>query len=109
MPVSRRDFLRLRRTEQGRTLDLSCQMLFMRVSDAGIAPVSPEEYEQSVGEPPALLERRTSDEIFDALENDLQDVQVLRLLEPEWLESMPEAARLNRIVAAFRARGGRVE
>jgi hypothetical protein len=109
MTVSRRDFLRLRRTDQGRALDVSCQMLFMRIADARIAPVSQEEYDQSIGEPPAVLERRTTDDIFHALEDDLTDVQTLRLLEPEWLESMPDRARLDRIVAAFRARGGRVE
>lgn len=109
MTVSRRDFLRLRRTEQGRTLDLSCQMLFMRVADARIARISQDEYDQSIGEPPAVLERRTADEIFDALAADLEDVQVLRLLEPEWLDSMDDASRLRRIVAGFKARGGRIE
>lgn len=109
MTVSRRDFLRLKRTSQGRTLELSCQMLFMRIADAGIAPVSQDEYDQSIGEPPALLTRRTTDDMFDALEADLKDVQVLRLLEPEWLDNMPAAARLTQIVDAFRARGGRVE
>jgi hypothetical protein len=109
MTVSRRDFLRLKRTEQGRTLELSCQMLFMRLADAGIAPVSQDEYDQSIGEPPARLNRRTSDDIFDGLETDLKDVQVLRLLEPEWLDNMPGAARLTEIVDAFRTRGGRVE
>lgn len=109
MTVSRRDFLRLRTTEQGRILDVSCQMLFMRCSDASIEIPSPEDYEQSVGEPPAVLTRRTTEEIFDSLERELLGVQVLRLLDPEWLENISAGKRMSDIIAAFHARGGRVE
>lgn len=109
MSVSRRDFLRLRTWEQERTLEISCRTLYMRCSDAAITPPSADDYEQSVGEPPAVLSRRTPDEIFDAIERDLQTVRVLRLVEPEWLDNMEGGARLRTIVSAFRARGGRVE
>ena len=34
--VSRRDFLRLRTTERGRLLEVSCRALFMRCADATI-------------------------------------------------------------------------
>jgi hypothetical protein len=109
MSVSRRDFLRLRTGEHGRTLELSCRMLYMRCSDAAIATPSADEYDQSVGEPPALLVRRTPDDLFGAIEHDLKDVQVLRLVEPEWLDSVDGGARFWAIVSAFSARGGRVE
>ena len=107
MTVSRRDFLRLRASEHGRMIELSCRMLYMRCSDAAIASPSQEEYEQSVGEPPALLTRRTPDEIVDAIETDLRGVQVLRLIEPEWLDAL--GTRFTALLDRFRARGGRVE
>jgi hypothetical protein len=108
-PVSRRDFfLRLRSTKHGRTLELSCRTLFMRCNDGTIAAAA-EEYEPSMGEPPAVFARRTADDILTSLEGELQNVQVLRLLEPEWLENMIGGARLTEIVGAFESRGGRVE
>ena len=79
----------------------------MRCSDAAIEPSRTGEYES--GEPPAVWERRTVDEILASIEHDLKDVQTLRLAEPEWLENMAGAAKLSDIISAFRARGGRVE
>jgi hypothetical protein len=81
----------------------------MRCSDAAITPPSQEEYDQSIGEPPARLARRTADEIFDAIEADLRDVQVLRLIESEWLDGIAGRTRLDAMLDTFRARGGRVE
>jgi hypothetical protein len=109
MSVSRRDFLRLRTNNQERILELSCRMLFMRCSDAAIGAPTAEEYEQSVGEPPAVLTRRTPSEMFEEIARDLRDVQVLRLVEPEWLENIPGGARFQTMLDAFRARGGRIE
>ncbi len=108
-PLSRRDFLRLRRTEQGRVLELSCRTLYMRLADARLAPEPAGEWEPWMGEPPAVLQRRTAEDLLGTLEADLRDVQVLRLVEPEWLESLAEAPALARVFAAFAERGGRVE
>ncbi len=82
----------------------------MRCSDAAIEPDHAEGHEPwtEAGEPPAVWNRRTPDEILASIESDLKDVQVLRLLEPEWLENLPGGARLSEIIAAFRSRGGRV-
>ena len=82
----------------------------MRCSDAAIEPDHAEEHEPSTepGEPPAVWNRRTPEEIFASIEHDLKEVQVLRLVDPEWLENLPGGARLSEIIAAFRARGGRV-
>jgi hypothetical protein len=110
MSVSRRDFLRLRTTTSNeRVLELSCRMLFMRCSDAAIGSPSAEEYEQATGEPPAVLDRRSPADMFAAIEQDLVAVRVLRLVEPEWLDSIDGVARLRAILEAFRVRGGRVE
>jgi hypothetical protein len=81
----------------------------MRCADAGIAPAEPIDYESIVGEPPTVIERRSADQIVAAVEASLADVQVLRVMEPEWLENMPGAERFRAAVDAFEARGGRVE
>lgn len=115
-PLSRRDFLRLRRTERGKVLELSCRTLFMRLSDATAASSEtsddardPDAYEPWMGEPAASLDRRSADEMIDALHQELEGVQVLRLLEPEWLDSIANGARVQATVDAFLARGGIVE
>lgn len=114
-PVSRRDFLRLRRSERGKVLELSCRTLFMRCSDAGAgAPPGSgegdlEAHEPWMGEPAPRLQRRSATAIIDAIEDELRDTQVLRLLDPEWLDSIEGSARLEAIVDAFRERGGIVE
>ena len=107
--VSRRDFLRLRRTERGRLLEVSCRALFMRSADAKIEAEEPVDWEPGMGEPPAVIHRRSAEDLVESLERDLRDAQVLRLLEPEWLENIEGASRIQAAIAAFRARGGVVE
>jgi hypothetical protein len=107
--ISRRDFLRLRRTERGRLVEVSCRALFMRSTDAAIEPEEPVDWEPGMGEPPAVINRRSAEDLVESLERDLGDAQILRLLEPEWLENMPGASRIHGVIAAFRARGGVVE
>ncbi len=107
--VSRRDFLRLRRTERGKVLEVSCQTLFMRCADATLSAPADLEWEPGMGEPPAVFDRPSLDDLVRSFEADLQDAQVLRLLEPEWLGSVHGAARFEAVIAAFRARRGVVE
>lgn len=107
--VSRRDFLRFRRTERGKVLEVSCRTLFMRLADATIDPEPLDDYEPWMGEPPTIVERRTAVEILDSFDADLRDVQVLRLLEPEWLEGIQGASRIQDTLESFRTRGGVVE
>lgn len=107
--LSRRDFLRFRRTERGKVLEVSCRAMFMRCADAAIVSEPVEEWEPWMGEPPAVINRRSADEILQSFEQDLVDVQVLKLLEPEWLDSITGAARVQAAIGAFAARGGVVE
>lgn len=107
--ISRRDFLRLRKTERGKVLDVSCRAMFMRCADAAIVQEPVEDWEPWMGEPPAVITRRSADELLLAFEADLADVQVLRLQDPEWLDTIAGAARVRAAVDAFRARGGVVE
>ena len=107
--LSRREFLRLRRTDGGKVLEVSCRTLFMRLADATITPEPIDAHESWMGEPPAVFDRPSSIEIVDSLDADLRDVQVLRLLEPEWLEGIQEAARIQDTLESFRQRGGVIE
>jgi hypothetical protein len=106
---SRRDFLRLRTTEHGRLLEVSCRTLFMRSVDATIGHEDVVEWEPWMGEPPAVIHRRSADDLLEAFEQDLRDVRVLRLLDAEWLDSIEGASRIEAAISAFRARGGVVE
>lgn len=108
-PLSRRDFLRLRRTDSGKQLDVSCRALYMRCADATIAPEPVVEWEPWMGEPPAVINRRSIDDILEGLEQELADVQVLCLLDAEWLDNLADAARVRRMIDRFIQRGGRVE
>jgi hypothetical protein len=107
--LSRRDFLRLRPTERGRLLEVSCRALFMRCADAAIVHEDVAGWEPSMGEPPSVIHRRSADDLLEAFEQDLRDVRVLRLLEAEWLDSIDGAPRIEAAISAFRARGGVVE
>lgn len=108
-PLTRRDFLSLRRTESGKQLDVSCRALYMRCADAAIAPEPPVEWEPWMGEPPAVISRRSAEEIFESLEQELADVQVLCLLDAEWLDNLADVARVRQMIERFVQRGGRVE
>ena len=107
--LSRRDFLRLRTTERGRLLEVSCRALFMRCADAAIVHEDVVEWEPWMGEPPPVIHRRSADDLLEAFEQDLRDVRVLRLLDAEWLDSIEGAPRIEAAISAFRARGGIVE
>jgi hypothetical protein len=107
--VTRRDFLRLRSSRRGPTLELSCRALFMRCADACVEQETQPDYEPWMGEPPAVLQREPAQAILDRVERELHAARVVRLLEPEWLASMAGAARLQSALAAFRDRGGTLE
>jgi hypothetical protein len=107
--VSRRDFLRLRTSARGRTLELSCRTLYKRCLDAAGAPSAPETDYEMGGEPPLVLAQRTPAEIFAEIARDLDGAQVLQLVEPEWLDSIEGRDDLRAVLDTFRARGGRIE
>ena len=122
--MRRRSFLLLRKE---REVELSCRTLYMRCLDAaaaagpaavpGSSPTRPltastlaaAEYEQSwqFEEPPAAFHSPTQRELFDRLEDELLEVEVVHLTDIEWLrdEFRPD---IERVLASFRARGGRV-
>lgn len=107
--VSRRDFLRLRRTERGTVLEVSCHTLFMRCADAALQPAAGADWDPAMGEPPAVFTQPSVDDLVRSLEQDLHAAQVLRMREPEWLASLEHAERFEAVIRAFRSRGGIVE
>ena len=94
--LNRRDFLSLRRTPQGRTIELSCQALYVQFVDA-------EATDGSAGVTPAQAA------LIARIEEDLRDVDRLRLLESGWLSSSPLGERMAPVLDSFCARGGRIE
>ena len=111
--MNRRDFLRLK-TERGiRTLEISCQRLHMfclerRVTSGGRA----EDFDPAQeGEPPAAFDGPTTAQLFESLGRDLNGVHLIRVVGHRWLSEGDEElqAEFDRLLSAFRARGGRVE
>jgi hypothetical protein len=111
--MNRRDFLFLRRTPRGRVLELSCQALYMRALNSeavgGQGESSVYDHEPWMGEPPTDFEKSASDDWLRQIEMQLKDVDVLTLLDDEWLKATPINDQIEPVIAAFRARGGRVE
>ncbi len=62
-----------------------------------------------MGEPPAVFERPSLDDLVESFQLDLREAQVLRLREPAWMASVHGAERFEAAITAFRARGGDVE
>jgi hypothetical protein len=112
--MNRRDFLFFRTTSTVRTLELSCRSLYMRHLDSELltrAERHPSElgYEPWMGEPPTVFARGTGASLLRQVEDDLKNVDVLRVLEPEWLRLSGLGEQIEPLLAGFRARGGRVE
>lgn len=122
--MKRRDFLRLR-TERGlRTFELSCQQLHLHYLERratrgqldtggplGTGGPLDGNFGAEEGEPPAAFEERTTEQLFANLERDMHGAELLRVTGHRWLSEGDEELRqeFNRLVSAFRARGGRVE
>lgn len=110
--VNRRDFFTFRSERRLRVMVLSCERLYMRFLDAQVTCAPQEDGsggEMWSGEPPAVFERRTPEQLFDDIELDLHGIDVLRVADASWLTSEALRQRVDAPVAAFRARGGRVE
>jgi hypothetical protein len=116
--MNRRDFLLFRTRGGNRVVELSCERLYMRCVDAQVTSATTpgrEGLEDSwkdgwgEGEPPRVVHERTLDEIFQDLEEDLGDADVVCLVDTRWLASEELKERLDTTLSRFRARGGHVE
>lgn len=108
--LRRRDLLLLRATPRDRVFELPCQRLYMQFVDARRsrpALASPDRGEG--GEPEAVHDAPGPREVFAALARDLAAADVLRIRDREWLADSDLRGEVERLVAGFTARGGRVE
>jgi hypothetical protein len=94
-----------------RVLDVSCQALYMRLLDAEsmTSADSVSDFDPVLGEPPAVFDTRTPDDLRRQLEQDFSDVDVVKLLESRWLDTPVLGGFLAPLLSQFAARGGRIE
>ena len=109
--MRRRDLLLLRPTPRDRVFELPCERLYMRYLDARRAGPGdpPRRDDGALGEPDPVHDVRDARELFDALARELGDADVLRILDRQWLADPDLRREVDRLVAAFTTRGGRVE
>jgi hypothetical protein len=109
--MNRRDFLRLRTEAAVRVAEVSCERLYMHYQQAQVAamPAGVTVPEQGESEPPTEWTVRPTEQWFGEVERKLQGADVVRLVEPEWLVAGDYRRDVERVLAAFRSRGGRVE
>ena len=111
--MNRRDFLRLK-TERGiRTVELSCQQLYVHSLESRVTNSQLEEDFDPAeeGEPPAAFNKPTTEQLFENLRADLDGADILRVVGHRWLSEGDEELRqgFSELLSSFRARGGRVE
>jgi|RhiMethySRZTD1v2_1073278.scaffolds.fasta_scaffold146336_2 hypothetical protein len=110
--MNRRDFLTFKIERRVRVAELSCERLYMLLHDAELTGASSPSVDAESwcgGEPEAMYHRRSAVDLFEQIDRDLTDVDVLHITEREWLTAGALAEHLDRVVTEFRARGGRVE
>jgi hypothetical protein len=84
--IDRRDFLLLRTSGRGRSVELSCERLLMKFVDS-------------------TIDASTS-QLFARLEDELSGVRSLRLVDAAWLTREDFRNEVDRVIDRFRKRGG---
>lgn len=107
--MNRRDFLLFKTEGRTRTVEVSCEQLYMRYVDARRAPETDADDVVADGEPPARLDRRTVRQLFEDLARDVHDADLLRLMHTEWLAQDEFRREVTALAETVRSRGGRVE
>ena len=112
--MNRRDLLRLRPPSRERTLDLSCRSLYKRYLDSEALAASASgrpvvDDEAWMGPPPTPFAPRTVEALLHQIVADLHNVDVVRVIDDEWLAATGLRQRIEPVLTSFRARGGRVE
>jgi hypothetical protein len=108
--MNRRDFLRFKTVGERRVAELSCERLYMRVVDTQRVSASDGDAgDRWDGEPPAVFDAVTTDQLFADLEQELRGVDVVRVADLSWLAASDLKPRLEAVLEALRAHGVRVE
>lgn len=112
-PLSRRDFLRLHVSKGKRVLELSCERLYMRYSDAcsDAARRQVSNHDDFFGgsRTSTGFEVPSPTDLFDELERQLAEADELRVLEPDWLNGGTFGREVGARVETFEQRGGQVQ
>ena len=106
--MNRREFLLFKPAAGRRIAELSCERLYMRVVDTQLVSAQAGD-EPGDGEPPAVFETRTVEQVFADLARGLRGVDLVRVVGAEWLGASELKGRLETVLSAFRAAGGRIE
>ena len=112
--MNRRDFLLLRKEPRQREFELSCDQLYMQCLDTGMTGPQPEDVADPAetspwgGEPPAKFAGRSREQLFEALDRELREVEVLKVVNSQWLVG-DLRQDFDRLMEGFCARGGRVD
>ena len=112
--MNRRDFLLLRKDTRQREFELSCDRLYMQCLDTDMTGPQPEDAGDPAetspwgGEPPAKFTGRSREQLFEALDLELRKVEVLKVVNSQWLVG-DLRQDFDRLMEAFCARGGRVD
>jgi hypothetical protein len=107
--MNRRDFLLFRTEGRTKTVELSCERLYMRYVDARRMPEPDADGVVIDGEPPARFASRSVRQLFDDLAHDLRDADLLRVTHTDWLAEEDFRREVTALVDVVRARGARVE
>ncbi len=111
--MDRRAFLRLSVKGRKRVLDLSCERLYVRYVDAQSAGGSPERVGETPpvweGEPPTAIEAETVAGLLEDLARSLEEVDILRVRDRQWLGEGGLRREVEARVEAFRRGGGVLE
>lgn len=86
--MNRREFLLKSTGRSARSVEMSCERLYMKYLDSRL--------------------HGTTARLFESLEAGLRNADELRLVDSAWLSREELKQPLEAILAAFRARGGRV-
>jgi hypothetical protein len=110
--MKRRDFLLFRRTRHARIVEIPCERLYMHylgasITASGASGQPPDEV--MLGEPTPEFTERTTTDVLQTLDSQLQDVDVVRVIDRHWLASDVLSREFDEFLASFIARGGRVE
>ena len=108
--MNRRDLLLLRATPSARVFELPCERLYMRYLDVRrpqAGPQAPPDY--WLGEPEAQHDVPSARDLFDDLARELSAADVVRVVGRDWLADDELKREVERLIARFVERGGRVE
>jgi len=86
--LNRRDLLLLGISRRTRSIELSCERLYMKYCDSQLD--------------------NSTQELFERLEHELRTVDNLRLVDTNWLACQGFGDRLEELLISVRVRGGRV-